>query len=130
MTEVREDRKAQLYALPVIVAGRFHISPPSVLEKAQPRIAIHAIGTITLLAMNSHRRLFGCIYKNGICASQKRKKEIMVLVSMPWSAGMWFFIVRNDGQIAPSITRTVLAPFMVWMANQKIARIAREMIAI
>lgn len=66
MTEVREDKKAQLYALPVMVAGRSHISPPSVLAKAQTRIAIQAIGTTTLFTMNSQRRLFGCMYKNGI----------------------------------------------------------------
>lgn len=89
------------------------MSPPSVLLNAQIRIAIHATGTTTLLTMNSHRRLFGCMYKNGICANQKRRKEIIVLVSIPCEAGMWFFIVRKEGQIAPSMTRTVLAPFMV-----------------
>jgi hypothetical protein len=31
--------------------------------------------------------------------------------------------------MAPSMTRTVLAPFMVWIANQKMARMARDMIA-
>jgi len=83
MTEVKELKKAQLYALPVIVAGLFHISPPSVLWKAQPRIAIQAIGTITLFAMKSHLRLLGCMYKKGICASQNKIKLIIVFVSIP-----------------------------------------------
>lgn len=65
--------------------------------------------------------------KNGICASQKSKKEIMVAVSMPCDSGMWLGSVKNEGQIAPIMTRNVLAPFIVWIANQKIAKIAREM---
>lgn len=79
--------------------------------------------------MNNHRRLFGCMYKNGIWISQKRKKETIVFVVMPSDLGMLFLSVKNEGHIAPSMTRTVFAPFMVWMANQKMARIAREMIA-
>jgi hypothetical protein len=69
------------------------------------------------------------MYKKGTWRSQNITKEIMVLVSMPWDAGIWFGRVRKEGQIAPSMTRTVLAPFMVWMANQKMARMARDMIA-
>lgn len=57
-------------------------------------------------------------------------KEIMVLVSIPWLAGIWFLSVRKEGQMAPSMTRTVFAPFMVWIANQKMARIARDIMAI
>ena len=53
-----------------------------------------------------------------------------MFVAIPWFLGMVFGNVRKLGQIAPSMTRTVLAPFMVWMANQNIANIAREMIAI
>jgi len=61
MTDVKEDKNAQLYALPVNVAFWSKISPPSVATKAQMRIATQAIGTMTLLAMNNQRRLFGCI---------------------------------------------------------------------
>ena len=42
---------------------------------------------------------------------------------------MWLGSVRNDGQMAPIITRIVLAPFMVCTANQKMARMTREMMA-
>ena len=48
---------------------------------------------------------------------------------MPCDAGIWFFRVKKEGQMAPSITRTVFAPFIVWIANQKMARMAREMMA-
>jgi hypothetical protein len=85
---------------------------------------------MTLFAMNNHRRLFGCIYRKGIWMSQKRKKDTIVLVVIPASAGRSFLSRRNDGQMAPNITRIVFAPFIVWMANQKTARIARDMMAI
>lgn len=39
-------------------------------------------------------------------------------------------MVRKLGQMAPNMTRTVLAPFIVWIANQKMARIALDTIAI
>jgi hypothetical protein len=52
-----------------------------------------------------------------------------VAVSIPCDSGIVFLSVRNDGQMAPIITRTVLAPFMVWIAYQNMARMAREMIA-
>ena len=129
MTEVIEDRKAQLYAESWISAFCWKISPPSVEAKAQIRMATQAAGTMMDLAMKSQRSWLGCMIKNGICASQKRKKEIIVAVSIPWDSGMWLGRVRKEGQIAPIITRTVLAPFMVWIANQKMARIAREMMA-
>ena len=60
---------------------------------------------------------------------QKMIKPIIVFVVMPWSSGIVFFNVRKDGQIAPSITRTVFAPFMVWIANQKMAKIHLDMMA-
>jgi hypothetical protein len=53
----------------------------------------------------------------------------MVLVAMPWLSGIPLWSVKNEGQMAPNITRTVFAPFIVWMENQKTARIQREMIA-
>lgn len=37
----------------------------------------------------------------------------MVLVVMPSDSGMSFLSLRKDGQMAPSMTRTVFAPFMV-----------------
>lgn len=61
--------------------------------------------------------------------SQNMRKLIIVLVVMPWSSGMVFLRVRKEGQIAPIMTRTVFAPFMVCIANQKIARITLEMMA-
>jgi len=61
--------------------------------------------------------------------SQNRKKATIVLVAISASAGRSFLSVRNDGQMAPSMTRIVFAPFIVWMANQKTARIARDMMA-
>ena len=93
------------------------------------RIAIHAIGTIILLAMNSHLNSLGCITKNGTLPSQKMKKLIMVAVSMPWLSGIPFPSMRKEGQMAPIMTRTEFAPFMFWMANQKMARMARETMA-
>jgi hypothetical protein len=42
---------------------------------------------------------------------------------------MSFLRVKKDGQMAPSMTRRVLAPFMVWMENQKTPRMARDMMA-
>ena len=56
-------------------------------------------------------------------------KQPSVASSMPCEAGMLEGNVRNDGQIAPIIHLTVYAPFMVCIANQKIARIALEIIA-
>jgi hypothetical protein len=129
MTEVRDERNAHEYALPERVAFWSKTCPPSVATNAQIKIATQAIGTMTLLTINSHLRLFGCMYRNGTCRIQKITKLIIVFVVMPCDSGIWFFSVRKDGQIAPSITRTVLAPFMVWMANQKMARMAREMMA-
>lgn len=99
------------------------------LTKAQIRMAIQAIGTIMLLAMNSHLSSFGCMIKNGTLPNQKMKKLIIVAVSMPWLAGMPLCSVRKDGQMAPIMTRTEFAPFMFWIANQKIARMAREIMA-
>lgn len=130
MTDVSEARNAQLYALPLKVGFVSHISPSlPPATKAQTRIATHAAGTMAVFAINNHLRLLGCIYKNGICMSQNRKKHTIVLVAIPSPSGISFLRVRNEGQMAPSITRTVFAPFMVWMANQKMARIARDMMA-
>lgn len=58
------------------------------LTKAQTRMAIHEIGTMTLFTMNSHLRLFGCMHRNGIWISQKRKKETMVFVAIPSLSGI------------------------------------------
>lgn len=58
-------------------------SPPPSATKAQIKIAIQATGTMIVFAINNHLRLFGCIYKNGICANQNRKNEIIVFVVMP-----------------------------------------------
>lgn len=129
MTEVRDERKAQEYALPSRVAFCCHISPPSVDTKAQMRIAIQAMGTMTVLAMNNHRKLFGCIHRNGVLKSQNNKKLTIVLVSIPWDSGMSFLSVKNDGQIAPIMTRTAFAPFMFCTAYQKTARMARDIMA-
>jgi hypothetical protein len=110
---VSEDKKAQEYALPVSVASWFHISPlPPVLTNAQIKIAIQAIGTMILLAMNSHLNSLGCITRNGRLPNQKMKKLIMVAVSIPWLAGMPLRRVRKEGQMAPIMTRTEFAPFM------------------
>lgn len=84
---------------------------------------------MVLLAMNNKRRLFGCIQRNGTWISQNKKKLIMVLVSMPWLSGIVFFNVKKLGQMAAIMHLTALAPFMFWIANQKMARIAREMMA-
>lgn len=129
MTEVKLDRKAQEYALPERVAFWSKISPPSVALNAQIKMAIHAMGTMTVLAMNSHRKLLGCMHKKGMLTSQNIKKLIMVFVSIPWDSGIPLCSVRNDGQMAPIMTLTELAPFMFWMENQKMARMAREMMA-
>lgn len=83
ITLVKLDRKPHEYADPDNVAFWFHISPPSVDTNAQIKIATHAIGTMILLAMNNHLKLFGCMHKNGSETNQKRKKLIIVLVSMP-----------------------------------------------
>lgn len=93
---------------------------------AQIKIAIHAIGTITDFAINSQRKLFGCIHKNGSDTSQKMKKLIMVFVSMPSDSGMPLCKVRNEGQIAAIMAFTLFAPFMFWMENQKMASTARD----
>jgi hypothetical protein len=69
------------------------------------------------------------MHKNGTDMSQKMKKLIIVFVSMPWDAGMSFRSVRNDGQIAPIMTRTLFAPFIFWIANQKMANTARDTMA-
>jgi hypothetical protein len=69
------------------------------------------------------------MHKNGTLSNQNKKKLIIVLVSMPWDAGIVFFMVRKDGQMAPIITRTVFAPFMFCTANQKMARMARLIMA-
>lgn len=106
MTDVKLDKNAQLYALPSILAFWFHISPPSVLTNAQIRMAIHAIGTMMLFAMNNHRRLLGCMHKNGTLINQNKKKLIIVFVSMPWSSLIVFFNVKKLGHIAPIMTRT------------------------
>lgn len=129
MTEVRDERNAHEYALPESVGFWSKTCPPSVATNAHIRIATQEMGTMTLLTMNSHRRLFGCMYRNGNCRIQKITKLIIVFVVIPCDSGIWFFNVRKEGQIAPSITRIVLAPFIVWMANQKIARMAREIMA-
>jgi hypothetical protein len=129
MTDVRLDRNAHEYADPSSVAFWLNISPPSVETNAQIKMATHAVGTIIDLAMNSHRRLFGCMHKKGSEMSQKMKKLIIVLVSMPWDSGMSLRSVRNDGQMAPIMTRTLFAPFMFWIANQKIASTARDTMA-
>lgn len=112
MTDVKDDKNAQEYALPESFGCCFHISPPSVDLKAQMRIAIQAMGTMIDLAMNSQRRLFGCMHRNGKLISQKMKKLIMVFVSIPWLSGIEFLRVRKDGQMAPIITLMLLAPFM------------------
>jgi hypothetical protein len=83
MTEVKLDRKAQEYAPPESVAVWSNISPPLVDLNAQIKMAIHATGTMVLFAMNNHRKLFGCMHKNGTLISQKMRKLIMVFVSMP-----------------------------------------------
>ena len=67
--------------------------------------------------------------RNGILPSQNKKKLIMVAVSIPWLSGIPFLSVRKEGQMAPSMTRTAFAPFMFWIANQKTASTAREMMA-
>jgi hypothetical protein len=100
-----------------------------VLTNAQIKMAIHAIGTMMLLAMNSHLNSLGCITKKGKLPNQKMKKLIMVAVSMPWLFGIPLCRVRKDGQMAPIITRTEFAPFMFCMANQKTARMARDTMA-
>ena len=92
-------------------------------------MAIHATGTMMLLAMNSHLRLFGCMHRKGKLINQKMKKLIIVLVSMPCDSGILLCRLRNDGQIAPIMTLTEFAPFIFWIENQKIPRIAREMMA-
>ena len=51
-------------------------------------MAIHEIGTMTLFTMNNHLRLFGCMYRNWIWISQKRKKEIRVFVAIPSLSGI------------------------------------------
>ena len=51
-------------------------------------MAIHVIGTMTLFTMNSHLMLFGCMHRNGIWISQKRKKETMVFVAIPSLSGI------------------------------------------
>ena len=68
MTDVRLDIQAQEYALPWLVTFAENISSclPFVETKDHTRIAMKQIGTMTLLAIKSHRRLFGCIYRNGI----------------------------------------------------------------
>jgi hypothetical protein len=129
MTLVRLERNPHEYADPESVAFWFHSSPPSVDTNAHIRIAIHAIGTIVLLAINNQRRLFGCMQRNGTWINQNKKKAIMVLVSMPWLVGMVFFSVKKLGQMAAIMHLTALAPFIFWIANQKMARIAREMMA-
>ena len=92
-------------------------------------MAIHAIGTMTDLAINNQRRLFGCMHKNGTEINQKMKKLTIVFVSMPWDSGIPLCIVRNDGQIAAIMHLTALAPFMFWIANQNTAKMARETMA-
>jgi hypothetical protein len=130
MTEVSDERKPHEYALPVSFAFWFHMSPSPLVEtNAQISIAIQAIGTMMLFAMNNQRRLLGCMHKNGRLINQKRKKLIIVAVSMPWETGMPFFSVKKLGQIAPIMTLTEFAPFIFWMANQKTARMARETMA-
>lgn len=90
-----------------------NISPPPPVEtKAQMRMAIHAVGTMILFAINSHLNWLGCMTKKGKLPSQKIKKLIMVAVSMPWLSGISFLRVRKEGHIAPIMTRTELAPFM------------------
>jgi hypothetical protein len=60
------------------------MSPSPLVEtNAQISIAIQAIGTMMLFAMNNQRRLLGCMHKNGRLINQKRKKLIIVAVSMP-----------------------------------------------
>ena len=67
MTDVKEDKNAQLYALPSNVAFWWKISPPpSVDTNAQMRMAIQAMGTMVLFAINSHLSLFGCMHRKGI----------------------------------------------------------------
>jgi hypothetical protein len=82
------------------------------------------------LAINNHLKLFGCMHKKGNEISQKRKKLIIVFVSIPCDSGIPLCSVRNEGQIAAIITLTLLAPFMFCIENQKTARMAREMMAI
>lgn len=100
-----------------------------VLVNAQMRMAIHATGTMTDLARNSHRSLFGCMTKKGSWKTQKMRNEPRVASSMPSHAGIRDGRVKNDGHMAPIIARTVFAPFMVWIANQKVARMTREIMA-
>ena len=129
MTAVQLASHAQLYFVPETVGCWLKISPPPVDLKAQIKIAIHAMGTIIYFSMKSHRSLFGCMTRKGIWASQNKKNAIIVFVAIPWLAGIVFFMVRKLGQIAPSMTRTVLAPFMVCIAYQKRAKMQREMMA-
>lgn len=56
-------------------------------------------------------------------------KQPSVASSIPCHGGMFDGSVRKEGQIAPIIQRTVNAPFIVWIANQKVASIARETMA-
>jgi hypothetical protein len=74
------------------------------------RIAIQAAGTIIVFAKNSHLALFGWMHKKGNCTMKNIRYAIIVFVSMPWSSGMVFRMVKKDGQIAPIIALTALAP--------------------
>ena len=42
---------------------------------------------------------------------------------------MLLWSVRKEGQIAAIMHLTALAPFMFWIANQKTARMARDITA-
>jgi hypothetical protein len=83
MTEVIDARYAQGEEDPWTVDFWSKISPPSVALKAQMRMAIQVIGTITDFAIKSQRRVFGCMYRNGTWMSQKMMNEIIVIVVMP-----------------------------------------------
>jgi hypothetical protein len=69
------------------------------------------------------------MHRNGTLAHQNKKNETSVFVSMPWLSGIVLRKVKKDGHIAPIMTRVAFAPFMFWMAYQKMARMAREMMA-
>lgn len=56
-------------------------------------------------------------------------KQPNVASSIPCHGGMCDGRVKNEGHIAPIMQRTVNAPFIVWIANQKVARMTRETIA-
>lgn len=92
---------SQLFSLPVTVACWRQISPlPPARTQIQITIPMTVAVVMTTLAAKSQRNLCGGISSMGNWIVQMTKYDTICCVVIPTLSGIWFAILRYDGQIA------------------------------